>query len=91
MQKRADEEMENDKEVIAEQQITVELLKKRLEEEEEGYQRQCIQVRDKSLMNLKTGLPEVFRAMYEFSGACSQMYKSLSSRTKTRQSKASMS
>ncbi|KAJ0523622.1 hypothetical protein HanIR_Chr10g0495841 [Helianthus annuus] len=91
MQKRADEEMENDKEVIAEQQITVELLKKRLEEEEEGYQRQCIQVRDKSLMNLKTGLPEVFRAMSEFSGACSQMYKSLSSRTKTRQSKASMS
>ncbi|KAD6794600.1 hypothetical protein E3N88_05496 [Mikania micrantha] len=56
--RRTDDEMENDKEVIAEQQITVELLKKRLEEEEEAYQRQCIQVRDKSLMNLKTGLPE---------------------------------
>lgn len=79
IQKRSSEDMDNDKEVIAEQQITVELLKKRLEEEEEGYQRQCIQVRDKSLMNLKTGLPEVFRAMSEFSRACSHMYKSLKS------------
>ncbi|KAD6794674.1 hypothetical protein E3N88_05570 [Mikania micrantha] len=91
IQKRTDDEMENDKEVIAEQQITVELLKKRLEEEEEGYQRQCIQVRDKSLMNLKTGLPEVFRAMSEFSRACSHMYKSLSSRTKPQSSNASLS
>ncbi|KAI3775065.1 hypothetical protein L1987_49633 [Smallanthus sonchifolius] len=91
MQKRTDDEMENDKEVIAEQQITVELLKKRLEEEEEGYQRQCVQVRDKSLMNLKTGLPEVFRAMAEFSWACSHMYKSLSSRTKPQHSNASSS
>ncbi|KAK9078318.1 hypothetical protein SSX86_002375 [Deinandra increscens subsp. villosa] len=89
MQKRTDDEMENDKEVIAEQQITVELLKKRLEEEEEGYQRQCVQVRDKSLMNLKTGLPEVFRAMSEFSRACSHMYKSLRSRTKPQHSNAS--
>lgn len=82
MQKRMGDEMENDKDIIAEQQITVELLKKRLEEEEEGYQRQCIQVRDKSLMNLKTGLPEVFRAMSEFSRACSLMYKSLKSHAK---------
>ncbi|XP_076925266.1 protein ALTERED PHOSPHATE STARVATION RESPONSE 1-like [Bidens hawaiensis] len=82
IQKRSDDEMENDKEVIAEQQITVELLKKRLEEEEEAYQRQCVQVRDKSLMNLKTGLPEVFRAMSEFSRACSHMYRSLSTRTR---------
>ncbi|KAL4589180.1 hypothetical protein LXL04_002085 [Taraxacum kok-saghyz] len=79
IQKRSGEDMDNDKEVIAEQQITVELLKKRLEEEEENYQRQCIQVRDKSLMNLKTGLPEVFRAMSEFSRGCSHMYKSLRS------------
>ncbi|KAI3803407.1 hypothetical protein L1987_31558 [Smallanthus sonchifolius] len=91
MQKRTDDEMENDKEVIAEQQITVEVLKKRLEEEEEGYQRQCVQVRDKSLMNLKTGLPEVFRAMAEFSRACSHMYRSLSSRTKPQHSNASSS
>ncbi|KAL8235330.1 hypothetical protein R6Q59_021430 [Mikania micrantha] len=89
--RRTDDEMENDKEVIAEQQITVELLKKRLEEEEEAYQRQCIQVRDKSLMNLKTGLPEVFRAMSEFSRACSHMYKSLSSRTRPQSSNASLS
>lgn len=91
MQKRTDDEMENDKEVIAEQQITVELLKKRLEEEEEAYQRQCVQVRDKSLMNLKTGLPEVFRAMSEFSRACSHMYKSLKTRTKPQHSNASLS
>ncbi|PWA80996.1 hypothetical protein CTI12_AA190320 [Artemisia annua] len=43
MQKRVPDDMDNDKEVIADQQITVDLLKKRLEEEEEGYQRQCIQ------------------------------------------------
>lgn len=91
MQKRTSDDMENDKEVIAEQQITVELLKKRLEEEEEGYQRQCIQVRDKSLMNLKTGLPEVFRAMSEFSRACSHMYKSLNSHRMNQSSNASLS
>ncbi|KAK1416840.1 hypothetical protein QVD17_25957 [Tagetes erecta] len=91
IQKRTDDEMENDKEVIAEQQITVELLRKRLEEEEEAYQRQCVQVRDKSLMNLKTGLPEVFRAMSEFSRACSHMYKSLKTRTKPQRPNASLS
>nr|XP_043624609.1 protein ROLLING AND ERECT LEAF 2-like [Erigeron canadensis] len=90
MQKRMGDEMDNDKDVIAEQQITVELLKKRLEEEEEGYQRQCIQVRDKSLMNLKTGLPEVFRAMSEFSRACSLMYKSLKSHTKPQYANTSL-
>ncbi|KAL7600148.1 protein ROLLING AND ERECT LEAF 2 [Lactuca sativa] len=91
IQKRSSEDMEHDKEVIAEQQITVELLKKRLEEEEEGYQRQCIQVRDKSLMNLKTGLPEVFRAMSEFSWACSHMYKSLRSQRMNQNPNASFS
>lgn len=91
MQKRTLDEMENDKDVIADQQITVEALRNRLEEEEEGYQRQCIQVRDKSLMNLKTGLPEVFRAMSEFSRACSHMYRNLKSHAKPQYSNASLS
>lgn len=91
MEKRTSDDMENDKDVIADQQITVEALKNRLEEEEEGYQRQCIQVRDKSLMNLKTGLPEVFRAMSEFSRACSHMYRNLKSHSRPQYSNTSLS
>ncbi|KAJ9537479.1 hypothetical protein OSB04_030212 [Centaurea solstitialis] len=89
MERRTTDDMENDKDVIADQQITVEALKNRLEEEEETYQRQCIQVRDKSLMNLKTGLPEVFRAMSEFSWACSNMYRNLKSHSRSQYSNLS--
>ncbi|XP_024980114.1 nitrate regulatory gene2 protein-like [Cynara cardunculus var. scolymus] len=91
IERRTSDDMENDKDVIADQQITVEALKHRLEEEEEGYQRQCIQVRDKSLMNLKTGLPEVFRAMSEFSRACSHMYRNLKSHSRPQYSNTSLS
>ncbi|KVH97967.1 protein of unknown function DUF632 [Cynara cardunculus var. scolymus] len=56
-----------DDEVIADQQMVVEALKRRLEEEEDEYRRRCIQVKEKSLMNLKNGLPEVFTAMSKFS------------------------
>lgn len=69
----------NDKDLIVEKQLAVETLQKRLEEDEEAYQKQCIQVRDKSLTTLKTRLPEVFRAMFEFSNACSDMYRNLRS------------
>ncbi|KAL4559975.1 hypothetical protein LXL04_032123 [Taraxacum kok-saghyz] len=73
----------DDIEVIAEHQIVVEALKRRLEEEEEeAYRRQCVQVKDKSLMNLKSGLPEIFAAMSEFSRACSHMYGSLTPQTR---------
>ncbi|XP_024972111.1 nitrate regulatory gene2 protein-like [Cynara cardunculus var. scolymus] len=66
-----------DDEVIADQQMVVEALKRRLEEEEDEYRRRCIQVKEKSLMNLKNGLPEVFTAMSKFSGAYSHMYGTL--------------
>ena len=64
---------------VAERQVVVDSLKKRLEEEEEEYRRQCIQVREKSLTTLKTRLPELFRAMSEFSHASSDMYRNLRS------------
>ncbi|CAH9052866.1 unnamed protein product [Cuscuta europaea] len=65
--------------VVIERQVQLENLKHRLKEEEENYQRQCIHVSEKSLTSLKTGLPELFRAMSEFSRACSAMYKTLKS------------
>ncbi|CAI0422898.1 unnamed protein product [Linum tenue] len=83
MQKRTPEELDperpenNIKEAIAERQFTVDAVKKQLEEEEEAYQRLCLQVREKSLASLKTRLPELFRAMCDFSLACSEMYRTL--------------
>ncbi|KAI3806871.1 hypothetical protein L1987_22789 [Smallanthus sonchifolius] len=72
-----DVDVMDDMEVIAEQQVVVEVLKRRLAEEEEAYRRQRVQVKDKSLMSLKTALPEIFTAMTTFSGACSNMYERL--------------
>ncbi|KAI3512620.1 hypothetical protein L1887_19937 [Cichorium endivia] len=72
-----DLDVEDDIEVIAEHQIAVEALKRRLEEEEEAYRRQCGQVKDKSLMTLNTGMPEIVAAKLEFSLACSHLYGSL--------------
>ncbi|KAL3528776.1 hypothetical protein ACH5RR_008098 [Cinchona calisaya] len=74
-----DPERAQDTDLIVERQLEVEALKKRLEEEEEEYQKQCIQVREKSLTSLKSRLPEIFRAMSDFSLACSDMYRNLSS------------
>ncbi|KAK2971203.1 hypothetical protein RJ640_008627 [Escallonia rubra] len=74
-----DPDRAHDNDHVAERQLVVEILKKRLEEEEEAYQRQCIQVRDKSLTSLRTRLPELFRAMKDFSRACSEMYRNLKS------------
>lgn len=65
--------------LVIERQLQLEALKQRLKEEEEAYQRQCMQVRVKSLNSLRTGLPELFRAMSEFSRACSTMYQHLES------------
>nr|XP_043637391.1 protein ROLLING AND ERECT LEAF 2-like [Erigeron canadensis] len=69
----------DDMEAIAEQQVVTEALKKRLEAEEKMYRRKCVEVKEKSLINMKNGLQDVFRAMYEFSCACSCMYGSLNS------------
>lgn len=65
------------KDAVQERQFAVAMVKKRLEEEEEAYQRQCLQVREKSLNSLTTHLPELFRAMSDISLACSKMYGEL--------------
>ncbi|CAN1777807.1 Protein ROLLING AND ERECT LEAF 2 [Linum perenne] len=83
MQRRSPEELDperpdsNIKDAIAERQFTVDAVKKQLEEEEEAYQRICLQVREKSLASLKTRLPELFRAMCDVALACSEMYRTL--------------
>lgn len=66
-----------EKELVEEKRLVVEIVQKRLEEEEESYRQQCIQVREKSLTSLKTGLPELFRVLSEFSHACSEMFSRL--------------
>ena len=65
--------------LIAEKQFAIDVSKKRLEEEEEAYERQCIQVREKTLTSLRSHLLELFRALSEFACSCSKMYRSLQS------------
>ncbi|KAK8574715.1 hypothetical protein V6N12_062401 [Hibiscus sabdariffa] len=72
---RTEDNLGND--AVAEKQVMVDAVKKRLEEEEEAYRRLCIQVREKSLVSLKTRLPELFRAMTGIAFACSKMYGEL--------------
>lgn len=67
----------NVKDPVAERQFIVETLRKKLEEEIEGHQKHCVQVRDKSLGSLKIRLPELFRALSDYSHACSDAYKRL--------------
>ncbi|XP_022998215.1 nitrate regulatory gene2 protein-like [Cucurbita maxima] len=64
---------------VTEKLVVVELLKKKLEEEKESHAKQCLHVREKSLVSLKNQLPELFRALSEFSYVASEMYKNLSS------------
>ncbi|XP_051127496.1 protein ROLLING AND ERECT LEAF 2-like [Andrographis paniculata] len=89
MQKRTppdelDPDRAHDKELINEKQQAVEMAKHNLEQDEEAYQKQCIQVRDKSLMSLKTSLPDLFRVLSDFSLACSDMYNRLRSIIRSR-------
>ncbi|KAM7480441.1 hypothetical protein LguiA_028654 [Lonicera macranthoides] len=77
-----DPDRAQDTDLVAERWFAVEVLQKRLEEEEEAYRRQCIQVRQKSLTTLRTRLPELFHAMSEFSLACADMYRNLRSISK---------
>ncbi|KAK8670073.1 hypothetical protein V6N13_104836 [Hibiscus sabdariffa] len=72
---RTEDNLGND--AVAEKHVMVDAVKKRLEEEEEAYRRLCIQVREKSLVSLKTRLPELFRAMLGIAFACSKMYGEL--------------
>ncbi|KAE9600484.1 hypothetical protein Lal_00045977 [Lupinus albus] len=89
MQKKMPDEFDPDKpegnapdEIVTEKQFLIEQVKKRLENEEDAYVRQCLQVRQKSLVNLKNRMPELFRAMSDFSLQCSKMYSELRSISK---------
>lgn len=62
---------------VAERQFLVDSLKKKLDDETETYQKLCKHVREKSLGSLKTHLPELFRAMSEFTYVCSATFKRL--------------
>nr|KYP39737.1 hypothetical protein KK1_038929 [Cajanus cajan] len=85
MQKKIPDEFNPDRaedanapdEVVTERQFAVEQVKKRLEDEEEAYARQCLQVRQKTLGSLKNRMPELFRALSDFSLECSKMYSEL--------------
>ncbi|KAG2722950.1 hypothetical protein I3760_02G150900 [Carya illinoinensis] len=77
--------------LLPEKQFMVDSVKKRLEDEQEAYERHCLQVREKSLGNLKNRLPELFRAMSDFARACSEMYRNLSSISQPSNSKNSSS
>lgn len=87
MQRKTPEEFDPDKaedpnapdEVVTEKQILVEQVRKRLEAEEADYEKQCLQVRQKTLGSLKNRMPELFRAMCDFSLECSKMYIELCS------------
>ncbi|CAN4086781.1 unnamed protein product [Withania somnifera] len=70
--------------LVVDRQLQLEALRKRLEDEEDMYQKQCLQVRDKSLTSLRSRLPELFGAMSEFSLACADMYSDLRSIAKHR-------
>ncbi|OIW03822.1 hypothetical protein TanjilG_30098 [Lupinus angustifolius] len=86
MQKKMPDEFDPDRpegngpdEIVTEKQFMIEQVKKRLENEEDAYARQCLQVRQKSLVSLKNRMPELFRAMSDFSLQCSKMYSELRS------------
>ncbi|CAN1218578.1 Protein ROLLING AND ERECT LEAF 2 [Linum perenne] len=74
----------NPKDPVAERQFAVESLQKKLEEEVEAHQRHCLQVREKSLGSLKIRLPELFRAMSDYSHTCYDAYERLKSITQTK-------
>jgi hypothetical protein len=66
-------------EIVTKKQFLVEQVRKRLEHEEAEYEKQCLQVRQKTLGSLKNRMPELFRAMCDFSLECSKMYMELGS------------
>ncbi|MED6174014.1 hypothetical protein PIB30_064964 [Stylosanthes scabra] len=72
-------EANNPDETVTHRKLLVDQLQKKLEDEEEAYARQCLLVRQKSLVSLKNRLPELFRAMSNFSHECAKMYSELRS------------
>ncbi|KAF9615553.1 hypothetical protein IFM89_024401 [Coptis chinensis] len=81
----------NRKDPLIERQVAIEMLTHRLKGEEEAYQKHFRQVREKSLGSLKTHLPELFRAMSDFSFAASSMYKKLLPLTQSQKQSESLS
>lgn len=65
------------KDVISERRFAVESLKSRLDDEIEVHNKLSKQVREKSLSILKAHLPELFRALTDFSHACFEMHSKL--------------
>lgn len=62
---------------LSEKQYVVGSLQKKLEEETESHKKLCVQVREKSLQSLKTRLPELFRALSDYTHACYDAYEKL--------------
>ncbi|KAB2612810.1 hypothetical protein D8674_035126 [Pyrus ussuriensis x Pyrus communis] len=67
--------------MVVEKQFAVETVKKGSEEEEESYKWLCFQVREKSITSLKTRLPKLFGVLSDFAYCCSEMYRSLRSKS----------
>ncbi|XP_051119589.1 protein ROLLING AND ERECT LEAF 2-like [Andrographis paniculata] len=67
----------NTKDPVSERQFVVESLKKRLDNEMEEHEKHCMQVREKSVGNLKLRLPELFRALSDYAQACFDAYERL--------------
>ncbi|KAL5232452.1 hypothetical protein ABZP36_031228 [Zizania latifolia] len=65
------------KDAVAEKRFAVESLKSKLDDEVEAHNKLSKQVREKSLSILKAHLPELFRALTDFSHASFEMYSKL--------------
>ena len=78
----------NQKDLVAERKFIVDSLKTKLDDEVEAHQKLCRQVREKSLGSLKSHLPELFRAMSDFSLASTEMYKNLAATSTSQDSGA---
>ncbi|KAG2627767.1 hypothetical protein PVAP13_3KG262858 [Panicum virgatum] len=65
------------KDAVTEKKFVVESLKSKLDDEIESHNKLSKQVREKSLSILKAHLPELFRALADFSNASFDMYSKL--------------
>ncbi|KAJ3669347.1 hypothetical protein LUZ60_011297 [Juncus effusus] len=63
--------------LMEERRGAVEALEKRWREEKESHEKQCKQVREKTIVSLRSSLPVLFRTLMEFSLASFAMYKEL--------------
>ncbi|KAF8027545.1 hypothetical protein BT93_E0449 [Corymbia citriodora subsp. variegata] len=79
MQRRTPpDEMDPDR-ALDEKEVTVEVLEKRLAEEDDAYEKQCLQLREKTLGSFKNRLPELFGALSNFANDSTVMYGKLRS------------